>query len=394
MAQGSGATGVSQATIDVVIPVYNGAATVESAIASIQAQTVRDLRIIVVNDGSTDASKAILERMASADGRIVLLNKLNGGIVDALNDGLEACTAELVARHDADDLAVPDRFERQLGWMQTHSDCSAVSGAVIHVNEAGLELGPKEVPDDPAMADALLYPQKEPYLIHPFLMVRRAAVSAAGGYRHVFHAEDTDLYWRLQERGKLANMPGLLGYYRVHGQSVTGISTLNGRISAMSSQLSGLSALRRRAGRADIAFPRGALAEYKAVGSLEGVVALGARGLEQEEAVRLAAATSAKMLELSAYRPYELDSADCAFIRRSLGRAMATMGRKNRALTIRRITGTAARLTAAGRVVEALKLCPPGLYPQFASRLALRAAAPASFRYTLRRLARRPAVVK
>lgn len=381
--------------MDVIIPVYNGATTVESAVRSIQAQTVRDIRIIVVNDGSTDASKAILERMAAADSRIVLLDRANSGIVDALNVGLEECTAELVARHDADDLAVPERFERQLDWMRGHADCCAVSGAVIHIDEAGRELGPKEVPDDPAMANALLYPQKEPYLIHPFLMMRRAAAAAAGGgYRHVFHAEDTDLYWRLQERGRLSNVPDLLGYYRVHGQSVTGVSTLNGRISAMSSQLSGLSALRRRAGRADIAFPRGALAEYKAARSLEGIVALGARGLEREEAVRLAAATSAKMLELSAYRPYELDGADCAFIRASLGRAMATMGGENRALTVRRITGTAARLAAAGRVAEALKLCPLRLYPQFASRLALRTAAPASFRYTLRKLARRPAVVK
>ena len=385
---------MSQTTVDVIIPIYNGAATVESAVGSIQAQTLRDIRIIVINDGSTDASKAILDRMAAADSRIVLLNRANGGIVDALNAGLDACTAELVARHDADDLAVPDRLERQVGWMRKHPECIAVSGAVIHINQSGRELGPKEVPDDPAMADALLYPQKEPYLIHPFLMMRRSTPAAIGGYRHVFHAEDTDLYWRLQERGSLTNMTDLLGYYRVHDQSITGASTLNGRISAMSSQLSGLSALRRRAGRGDIAFPREALVEYKAAGSLEEITKLGARGLEQNEAVRLAAATSAKMLELSAYRPYELDSADCAFIRSSLERVMATMGGQNRALTIRRITGTAARLAAAGRVMEALKLCPPRLYPQFASRLALRAAAPASFRYTLRKLARRPAVVK
>ena len=122
--------------IDVVIPVFNGERTVESAVASIQAQTVRDIRILVVNDGSTDGTQAIVERMAAADGRIVLLNRVNGGIVDALNAGLAACTADLIARHDADDLAVPERFETQLAWMQAHPDCSAVSGAIIEIDAA------------------------------------------------------------------------------------------------------------------------------------------------------------------------------------------------------------------------------------------------------------------
>ncbi len=160
--------------MDVVIPVYNGAATVESALASIQEQTVRDIRMIVVNDGSTDASRTIIERMAQADGRILLLNRENGGIVDALNDGLARCTAEIVARQDADDLAVPDRFEKQLAWLRSRPGCNAVAGAIIHIDEHGRELGPKMTFDPPEIADPLRYPQKEPYLSHPFLMMRRA----------------------------------------------------------------------------------------------------------------------------------------------------------------------------------------------------------------------------
>lgn len=162
----------------------------------------------------------------------------------------------------------------------------------------------------------------------------------------------------------------------------------------MSSQLSGLSALRRRGGRADIAFPPEALIAYKAANTLKDIVAYGARDLKPDEATRLAAATSAKMLELSAYRPYELDSADCAFIRASLMQEMPKMGRENRALTIRRVTGTAARLMEAGYSVEALRLCPPRLYPVLAGRLLLRTVAPPSLRYALRRLMRRPAIVK
>jgi len=385
---------LGQAAVDVIIPVYNGARTVESAVASIQSQTVRDIRIIVVNDGSTDESPAIIERMAAADGRIMLLNRANSGIVDALNGGLAVCTADIVARHDADDLAVPDRFEKQLAWLREHPRCNAVSGGIIHMDESGRELGGKTVPNPPWKADPLTYPMKEPYLVHPFLMVRRAAVAAVGGYRHVYHAEDTDLYWRLQEIGDIANMDDLLGYYRVHNQSVTGVSTLNGRISAMSSQLAGLSALRRRSGRPDITFRRDAVAEYKQAGNLHDIVQLGARGLDEEEATRLAAATSAKLMELAAYRPYELDGADCAYICASMTRALPMITPENRVVTVRQLSGTAARLAAQGHIANALRLCPPRFFPQAAVRLAMRVGLPPSLRTSIRKLAGRPVALK
>lgn len=380
--------------IDVVIPAFNGARTVESAVASIQAQTLRDIRIIVVNDGSTDGTQAVVERLAAADGRIVLINRPNGGIVDALNTGLAACTADIIARHDADDLALPDRFERQFDWLRGHLACSAVAGAVIHIDEAGRELGPEVTPKSPDLADPTTYPQQEPYLIHPFLMMRRAAVEAVGGYRYVFHSEDTDLYWRLQEMGQLTNLPELFGYYRIHGQSVTSTSTLNGRISAMSSQLAGLSAMRRRSGRPDIAFPRSALDEYKQSSTLKGIVRLGSRGLDADEAVRLAASTSAKLLELTGYRPYELDGEDCSFIRASIMQALPSMTPANRGLCVRMLSGTAARLAAQGHIAASVRISPVRLYPVVAARFALRTLLPNSFRVAMRKAAGRPAVVK
>lgn len=385
---------MSNPIIDVVIPVFNGARTVESAVASIQAQTLRDIRIIVVNDGSTDATQAIMERLAAADDRIVLLNRPNGGIVDALNAGLAACTADLIARHDADDLALPDRFERQSDWLRDHPACCAVSGAVIHIDEAGRELGSQSAPMSPDLADPTSYPQQEPYLIHPFLMMRRAAVEAVGGYRYVFHSEDTDLYWRLQEMGQLTNLSQLFGYYRIHGQSVTSVSTLNGRISAMSSQLAGLSAMRRRSGRPDLTFPKSALTEYKQAQTLKGIVRAGSRGLDADEAVRLAASTSAKLLELTGYRPYELDGEDCSFIRASIMQALPLMTPANRSLCVRMLSGTAARLAAQGLIAAALRMSPVRFYPVIAARLALRTMLPGSFRVAMRKVAGRPALVK
>ena len=151
--------------VDVIVPVYNSEDTVESAIASIQAQTIRNLRIIIVNDGSTDGTRQIVERLADGDERILLINQENAGIVDALNVGLAACSAPLVARHDSDDLAYPDRFEKQLAYLNEHPDYVAVSGAARHIDEAGQAL--RELVDlpSPDLADPHAYPQREPYLL-------------------------------------------------------------------------------------------------------------------------------------------------------------------------------------------------------------------------------------
>ncbi len=380
--------------VDVVIPAYNGAKTIESAVASIQAQTVRDIRIIVVNDGSTDGTREIVRRLADADSRVVLLDRPNGGIVDALNAGLATCTASMVARHDADDLASPDRFEKQLAFLHAHPGCSAVSGAIRHIDDAGRVLGPPLHLPSPDLADPRECPQREPYLIHPFLMVRRAAVEAVGGYRYVFHSEDTDLYWRLQEVGTLANMPDVLGEFRIHGRSITGMSVLNGRVSALNSQLAGISALRRRAGREDLAFPRSALAECLGARSLEGIVRVGSRGLDPAEAALLAPAVCAKLLELSSHRPYELDMEDCGYIRDTLVRALPEMTASSRAVCTRMLSGTAARLLAEGKGAAALRLAPLRLYPLVVARWALRAGMPLGVRRMVRRMGGRAVLAK
>ena len=385
------------AAVDVLIPVYNGATTIESALRSIQDQSLRDIRIILVDDGSTDASAAIIEQMAEQDERIVLLRQANSGIVDALNAGLALCNAPFIARHDADDLAAPNRFEKQVAYLQAHSDCSAVSGAVIQIDEAGKVISKVVHIASPDRADATRYPQIEPYLIHPFLMIRRTALLRMGGYRHAFHAEDTDLYWRLQEVGGLHNMPDVLGDYRIHTGSVTGSSLLNGRISAVNSQRSGISALRRRAGRADIEFPKDILAEYQRARSLEKIVEIGVRGLDAVEAERLTASASAKLLELAGYRPYELEDEDCRFISKTLSKNLKCLDLDpgDRKLCVLMICGTSARLIHKGKVAAGLLLAPASLYPQVAGRVAVRFFLPKSLKkMTQRMLGRGESFVK
>ncbi len=380
-------------SVDVVIPTYNSATTIESAIASIQNQTERNIRIIVVNDGSVDATKEIVERLAAADNRIVLLEQPNGGIVDALNLGLTAVTADFIARHDADDLAMPDRFEKQLNYFANNADCVALSGAVRHIDDSGRALTGVYNYPSPQLANVERLPQLEPYLSHPFLMVRRSAIKKVGGYRHVFHAEDTDLYWRLQEMGRLHNMSDLLGDYRVHALSVTS-SLVNGRISAINSQLSGLSARRRRAGHPDLNFQKSVLLEYKVAGTLEGIIKIGSRDLEPEEAKRLSASSCAKLLELASHRSYELGVEDCIVIGGTLLPALPTMSAESSDYCRRMLSGTAARLASAGKMSAARRLVPLRLYPAVAAKLALRTVAPPGIRRALRSVIRRDGFVK
>lgn len=357
---------MTEPVVDVLIPVFNAADTVRESVASMAAQTVSDIRIVIVDDGSTDDSPAILAEMAEADPRIEVVRQPNAGIVDALNAGFARCTAGLVARFDADDLAYPNRLERQLGYLAGHPDCVAVGCDVDHIDEAGAPIEGLPRPGSPDDADPDRIPAREPYLIHPYLLARRAAIVAAGGYRHVPNSEDSDLYWRMAEQGRLHNLPERLGQYRVGLASISSASVVSGRVMAIGSQLGALSARRRRASQPDIAFAPGDSAALKAAVTLEAMHAWAAKRLEAEEADHLRLAAGIKLLELARYRPYEIETSDAAFIREAL--TLTSRYPEDVQAEVRwYVTRTAARLMRKGRVADAFTLAPPRYYPRVAA---------------------------
>jgi glycosyltransferase involved in cell wall biosynthesis len=301
--------------IDVVLPVYNGARTIVESVASVLGQTVTGIRILVVDDGSKDDTPRLLKKLARADKRVTILTKANSGIVDALNCGLAHATAPYVARQDSDDRSFPDRFARQLDVLRADSDVVAVSGACMHIDKHGHATGTTYRPRDPDQASYRTLPSTEPYLLHPFLMVRREAYQAVGGYRYAYHAEDTDLYWRLRRIGRLVNLHAPMGEMRLHEESVSNASVVNGRIMAVGSQLAAISAWRRDRGRPDLSFPKEALSRYTAAKKLEPMIAIAERELDEDERRYFRAAVGVKLLELAATRAYEIDRNDCLFIR-------------------------------------------------------------------------------
>lgn len=359
--------------VDVLIPAYNAAPTIRAAIDSIRGQTLTEIAIHIVDDGSTDGTAAILRDLAEADRRILIHTKANGGIVDALNFGLAHCTAPLLARHDADDHAYADRLAVQAAWMELHPATVAVGAAARHIDAQDQPTGTIARLEPPDRADLSAIPAREPYMIHPFLMVRRTALVDIGGYRYAPHAEDTDLYWRLSAIGQLENLPDVLGDYRMHDASISGRSIVNGRIMSIGSQLAAFSARRRASNRADLRFAKSLLPALQAAGTIDAMAEIAASDMDGAERTAFEEAVAGKLLELTSYRPYELERSDVAFIRAVANRGFSHLPASHRKLQMRRISGAGARLAAAGRVADGLSTVPSSLLPHMLVRWLLRA---------------------
>ena len=206
--------------ISVLMPVYNGERFLAEAIESILGQTFTDFEFVIIDDGSTDASPAILARYAAQDRRIRIRRQQNLGIVAALNQGLAECVAPLVARMDADDVSMPTRFETQLPFMERNSTFAVVGTSFQVISEDGRRGSIVRFPQSASEVKVRL--RDDNCLAHPTVMMRRAAVLESGGYRELLrHSEDYDLWTRLAEKYPLANMSECLLQYRMHSQQVT-----------------------------------------------------------------------------------------------------------------------------------------------------------------------------
>jgi glycosyltransferase involved in cell wall biosynthesis len=228
------------------MPVRDGERWVAEAIRSVRDQTLAAFELVVIDDGSTDATPDILAAAAAADPRIVVLQQQRDGLVAALNRGLAAARAPLIARLDADDVALPHRLARQVDHMAAHPGVVLLGGWATIIDEQGRPKG-REMRPSPKNLQATLL-KKSPF-IHPTVMFRAEAARRVGGYHAAFEAgEDYDFWLRLADVGEIAILPELLIRYREHGGSVTRTRQLRQIYSA---RLAKLAAAERRAGRPD-----------------------------------------------------------------------------------------------------------------------------------------------
>lgn len=213
----------SAPAISVALSVLNGERFLAGAIESVLVQSCGDFEFLILDDGSTDATRAIIERYAAGDRRIKPIIRENRGLIASLNELLERAQAPIVARMDADDICHPARFEKQLGFLEAHPGHGAVGCWNNHMDEHGSECV-VDGPDHPTSHEGIILAIRggQTPLSHPTVMYRRDVVRAVGGYRGAFrHCEDLDLWLRLSEHTMLANLPERLLHYRRHEGQVS-----------------------------------------------------------------------------------------------------------------------------------------------------------------------------
>jgi glycosyltransferase involved in cell wall biosynthesis len=199
-------------TVSAVMAVHNGAAWVAEAVRSLLDQTLSDLELIVVDDASSDGTAEVLARLADPRLRVRRTPRL--GLTRALNEGLGLARAPLVARLDADDVAVPDRLARQVVFMQARPEVGVLGSAAREIDGAGRERAVVRPPtEDADIRRALI---RRNVFVHSSVMLRRGLVVDAGGYDPAFPvAQDYDLWLRLAPRTRLANLAEPLVVRRV-----------------------------------------------------------------------------------------------------------------------------------------------------------------------------------
>ena len=208
----------SRPLISVVMPVYNAESFLREAVESILSQTYTNFEFIIINDGSTDNSGKILSDFN--DHRMRVIGQPNAGIGKALNRGLDSASGELIARMDADDIALPQRFEKQVEFFLLHPDLALLgTWAEIIDSEGRHRSWHKHPTTNAAIKYALL---KNSPFVHPSVMFRSSVIADVGKYDEgnlVF--EDYDMWSRITRIHEAANLPEVLLKYREVSSSIS-----------------------------------------------------------------------------------------------------------------------------------------------------------------------------
>ena len=206
--------------ISVLMPVYNGALYIKEAIDSVLSQTFTNFELVIVNDCSKDSSLEIIK--SYDDSRIVVIdNEINKGLISTLNIGLKYCRGKYTARLDQDDIALPERFEKQYKYMENNIDIDVVGSFTECIDSKGKSIKITRNPTEPiSIKYEFLFNN---VMFHSSIFFRTDTIIKKGGYSEEFiHAEDYEMYSRPKKELKCANIPEVLFKYRIHSDSITG----------------------------------------------------------------------------------------------------------------------------------------------------------------------------
>lgn len=206
--------------ISVLLPVHNGGAFLAEALDSVLSQTLGDLEVIAVENGSTDGSLRVLRDRAALDERLRVIDAGPVGLVAALNLAIGTARGRYLARMDADDIADPRRFDHQVHYLRTHRDIAVIGTAHDYIDSSGVTVGSRRFATGPDLVAASFYFGNP--IAHPTVMIDRRRTGELTYPSEWPDAEDLALWLAISRSGaKVDNLGELLMHYRVHQDSVT-----------------------------------------------------------------------------------------------------------------------------------------------------------------------------
>jgi hypothetical protein len=201
--------------------VFNGERFLREAIESILSQTFTDFEFIIVNDGSTDGTASILDLYARSDPRVRVYQQENRGQCASDNRGCALARGKYIARMDADDVSVPNRLERQVGFLEKREKVGLLGGAVEIIDDGGRLIYLEQPPLEDESIRAAFRSYSNP-IFHPAVVMRKQAFDATAGYRAQFlRAEDIDLWLRIIEGWRVANLSEVVLRKRIHSNQIS-----------------------------------------------------------------------------------------------------------------------------------------------------------------------------
>lgn len=215
-------------TVSVLMSVYSAERYVEQAIRSVLGQTFRDLEMIVVDDGSTDGSIAIVERLAREDARIRFWARPNKGIPATANEMIAQARGRYISLMDHDDVMLPDCIATEVAYLDANPQVVVVGIMDDYIDGEGRDIRRRTslkhrlAPFTRMRRDLEAFPPHIPFVSNPGSMMRADAVRRVGGYRTVFrYASDNDLWFRMSEVGEIHRLHAVHLKYRKHERNTT-----------------------------------------------------------------------------------------------------------------------------------------------------------------------------
>ncbi len=206
--------------ISVILPVYNSQEFISQSINSVLNQTYKNFELIIIDDGSTDNSKEICKNLSEKDERIIFIDNLHRGLTISLNKALEIAKGKFIARQDADDVSLPERFEKQVSWFLKNekrvlcgTNCKILKKNNVYKNNKSLKF------TNSGITKKLKYSN---CFVHSSTMFLRNSAQILGNYdENLEFAQDYDLWWKLTTLGEVGNLKEKLLVLRNREDSIS-----------------------------------------------------------------------------------------------------------------------------------------------------------------------------